>query len=52
MVQNFNSEPKEGLSAREIAARNRETCGKSLSNVMKTAATARELAQGTSRRNG
>lgn len=47
MVQNINPESRSGLSAREIAARNRDTCGKSLSNVMKTAATARELARGT-----
>jgi hypothetical protein len=45
MVQNVSTEPKSGLSAREIAARNRDTCGKTLSNVMKTAATARELAR-------
>ena len=33
-------------SAREIARRNRESVGKPLSPVMKTAATARELAHG------
>lgn len=45
MVQNVNAEPRESVNAREIAARNRETCGKSLSNIMKTAATAREFAR-------
>ena len=37
-------EPQRGFSAREIAQRNRESCGKPLSTVMKTAATACELA--------
>lgn len=35
-----------GTDARDIARRNRESCGKPLSNVMKTAATACELAHG------
>lgn len=45
MAQTIETESRGGsLSAREIEMRNRESCGKPLSNVMKTAATARELA--------
>lgn len=45
MTKILDTEPRRGLSAREIAQRNRESCGNTLSNVMKTAVTARELAQ-------
>lgn len=44
MVQSFEHHPPRGLSAREIAERNQESCGATLSNIMKTAATAREFA--------
>lgn len=46
MTQILETEPRRSLSAREIANRNRESCGTTLSNVMKTAATACELAHG------
>ena len=52
MAQTYGTDPQHGLSAREIAQRNRESCGQHLSNVMKTAATARELAQGRAERDG
>lgn len=46
MTQILETERRRSLSAREIANRNRESCGTTLSNVMKTAATACELAHG------
>jgi hypothetical protein len=45
MTQSLETEPQNIFSTREIAQRNRDSCGERLSNVMKTAATARELAQ-------
>lgn len=50
MPDNPDLQPPRGLSAREIAQRNRDSSGKPLSNVMKTAATACELAQARDRR--
>ena len=44
MPPEVETEQRGSLSARDIAKRNRESCGATLSNVMKTAATARELA--------
>jgi len=50
MPDNQDTQPQRGVTTREIAQRNRDSSGKPLSNVMKTAATACELAQARDRK--